>query len=121
MNEANANPQGYVLALPERLAFYKEYANVPIMILGPEFDTDLSFWIVAGCEELMDLEKGINLSDFEQWVATNGHDRPAMEFNLLQKFTQHKDHVLNLFVDSDVNFVRLNRYRDILPFGHNRV
>lgn len=90
-------------------------------MVGPELDTDLSFWIVAGCEELMKLEEGIPISQYEQWIAKNGHDRPAMEFNLLQKFTQHKDHVLNLFVDSDVNFVRLNRYRDILPYNHNRV
>ena len=44
-----------------------------------------------------------------------------MEFRVLSKFTCHKDHIANLYVSSHVHFSRLNRYRDILPFEHNRV
>ena len=33
----------------------------------------------------------------------------------------HKDHVLNLFTSFDIQFHKINRYKDILPFNHNRV
>lgn len=33
----------------------------------------------------------------------------------------HKDHVLNLFTSFDIQFYKINRYKDILPFLHNRV
>jgi len=33
----------------------------------------------------------------------------------------HKDHVLNLFTSFDIQFHKINRYKDILPFLHNRV
>ncbi len=44
-----------------------------------------------------------------------------MEFKILNKMMSHKDHVSNFFVSSDVNFSRLNRHRDVLPFKQNRV
>ena len=33
----------------------------------------------------------------------------------------HKDHVQNLFTSFDIQFHKINRYKDILPFLHNRV
>ena len=74
---------GYVLSTDARLAVYESYKNVSVMIRGPEFDTDLSFWIVDGCEELMQLESGIPMKDFPAWLLENKNDQPAMEFNLL--------------------------------------
>jgi len=35
--------------------------------------------------------------------------------------TLHKDHVLNFFNSCDVQFHRLNRHKEVLPFLHNRV
>mgnify|MGYP001626770455 CR=1 FL=1 len=47
--------------------------------------------------------------------------RIELEFRTLQKMCFHKDHVLNLFTSFDIQFHKINRYKDILPFLHNRV
>ena len=44
-----------------------------------------------------------------------------MEFRVLQHMTQHKDHVKNLVTSPNLQFHRLNRYNDILPFKHNQL
>ena len=82
----NVNPCNYVLATPEKTAFYKDYENDELVVRGPEFSQDLSFWIVHGCTELMDLEKGIPLSELSNFLEVY-YDRPGIEFNLLQRFT----------------------------------
>ena len=47
--------------------------------------------------------------------------RIELEFRTLQKMCFHRDHVLNLFTSFDIQFHKINRYKDILPFLHNRV
>ena len=88
------------------------------MIEGPEWDQDLTYYLIERDphNDLRKLEEGIPLDKFCE--AKRNID---LEFQVIQKMTQHRDHVQNLFVSSDAQFRKLNRYRDILPYHHNRV
>lgn len=69
-------------------------------------------------QDLKNFEKGIHLGHFNSSLDTK---RIELEFRTLQKMCFHKDHVQNLFTSFDVQFHKINRYKDILPFLHNRV
>lgn len=47
---------------------YEKFKNLPIVIEGPEFDQDYSYFLVDKCEELKELEKGISLCNFEEEI-----------------------------------------------------
>ena len=38
-----------------------------------------------------------------------------MEFRVLQRMTQHKEHVKNLYTNTKMEFKRQNRYNEVLP------
>ena len=88
------------------------------MVEGPEYSNDFTFFLVKINKELLKLEQGIPLADF---LSLNCLKKVELQFKVLQKMTLHKDHVLNFFNSCDVQFHRLNRYKEILPFLHNRV
>ena len=69
-------------------------------------------------QDLANLERGVPLATFADRMNVK---RMEIEFRTLQKICFHKDHVLNLFTSLDVKFHKLNRYKDILPYVHNRV
>ena len=69
-------------------------------------------------QDLTNLERGVPLATFADRMNVK---RMEIEFRTLQKICFHKDHVLNLFTSLDVKFHKLNRYKDILPYVHNRV
>lgn len=43
-----------------------------------------------------------------------------MEFRVLQRMTQHKDHVKNLYTGTQMEFKRQNRYNEVLPCNFTR-
>lgn len=94
-------------------------ASLPLILEGPEFDTDYSYFLVDKCEDLKDLEKGIPLVSFEQEVA--GSRDPEMEFRLLIRINCHKIHYQNLQKSQNADFKRKNRYNEVLPFIHSMV
>ena len=65
-----------------------------MLLEGPEFDTDYSYYLVDKCQELKELEKGINLETFETEVEARDSE---MEFRVLQRISCHKLHYKNLF------------------------
>ena len=92
--------------------------DYPVRIEGPEFVKDYTYYLIDKMPDLTNLERGIPLTTFADRMNVK---RMEIEFRTLQKICFHKDHVLNLFTSLDVKFHKLNRYKDILPYVHNRV
>lgn len=107
-----------VLATPENTRCYSAFEKHLVRIEGPEFNRDFTYYLVHKMPDLKNLEKGIHLSQFNGSLVIK---RIELEFRTLQKMCFHKDHVLNLFTSFDIRFHKINRYKDILPFLHNRV
>lgn len=80
--------------LDEYNKVYERFKNLPVIIEGPEFDSDYSYFLVDKCEDLKDLEKGITLSNFE--VESLERDT-EMEHRILMRMNCHKLHYQNLF------------------------
>eukprot|EP00347_Sterkiella_histriomuscorum_P012601 403367944 len=106
------------LITDEKLKCYEKFQHIPIIIEGPEQSQDYSYFLVDKNEDLKFLERGIaleNLSDIKE------QKRLEMEFRVLQRMTQHKGHVKNLFNSPQMEFMKQNRYNEVLPFSHSRV
>lgn len=75
-------------------------------------------------EDLRSLEKGVLLDNFKKISHTR---KPDMEFRILQRMTLHQGHVKNLMNSPHVNFIKQNRFPEVLPckvlilVKHNRV
>jgi protein tyrosine phosphatase len=106
------------LVTAEKLECYQKYKQLPLLVEGPEQDKDLSYYLVDKNEDLQSLEQGILLDDF---VKVDKARNFAMEFRILTRMTQHKEHVKNLFYSVSSEFMAHNRWNDILPFAHSRV
>mmetsp|Transcript_12789 Transcript_12789/g.17225 ORF Transcript_12789/g.17225 Transcript_12789/m.17225 type:complete len:159 (+) Transcript_12789:133-609(+) len=107
-----------VLATTEKTSCYSKFAEHPVRVEGPEFSQDFTYYLVDKMPDLAGFERGIALDQFNNSLVTK---RIELEFRTLQKMCFHKDHVLNLFTSFDIQFHKINRYKDILPFLHNRV
>jgi hypothetical protein len=59
----------FVLATPEKVQCYKMFENEPIIVDGPEYLLDLSYWLVHEHPDLKLLEKGILVSDLANDIA----------------------------------------------------
>jgi hypothetical protein len=66
--------------------FYRSFEKDELVVRGPEFSQDLSYWIVHGSSELMELEQPVALSALRSYIEAYP-DRPRIEFSLLQRFT----------------------------------
>ena len=51
--------------LDEYNKLYERFKTLPVVIEGPEFDCDYSYYLVDKCEELKEIERGIPLARFE--------------------------------------------------------
>ena len=89
-----------------------------MIVEGRDQSNDFTFDLICKNQELATLEAGIPLEDFKQTLNQCWID---MQFRVLSKITLHKQHVMNVFNSSDIQFLRLNRHKDILPYAHNRV
>ena len=72
---------------------YERFKTLPLVIEGPEFDTDYSYFLIDKCEELKELERGISLHNFDE---EHKQRDPEMEFRILQRISCHKLHYKNL-------------------------
>lgn len=75
--------------LDEYTKIYERFKNLPLIVEGPEFDSDYSYFLVDKCEDLKDLEKGIPLTKFEDSLTERD---PEMEHRLLTRMNCHKIH-----------------------------
>ncbi|CDW76622.1 protein tyrosine phosphatase [Stylonychia lemnae] len=104
--------------LEEYNKLYDQFKVLPLVLEGPELDSDYSYFLVDKCEELKELEKAIPLQNYEE----ESQDRdPEMEFRLLTRMNCHKIHYQNLFKSQNLDFKRKNRYNEVLPFSHSMV
>jgi protein tyrosine phosphatase len=99
---------------------YEQFAENPVVISGPEFAQDLSYFLVHNCQELRQLEREIPCNEFLTG-APSDDSKQAMEFRIIQKISSHKDHAANFFVSAFQQFKMLNRHKDVLPYNHSRV
>ncbi len=106
--------------LDEYNKVYERFKPLPIIIEGPEYDNDYSYFLVDKCQDLKDLEKGIALAKFDQESQSSERD-PEMEFRLLSRMNCHKLHYQNLYKSQNIDFKRKNRYNEVLPFTHSMV
>lgn len=61
----------FVLATPEKVQCYKLFEKETIIIDGPEYLLDLSYWLVHEQPDLKQLERGILVSDLANDVSQN--------------------------------------------------
>ena len=54
--------------LEEYNELYQKFKNVELLIEGPEFGLDYSYFLVNKCNDLKDLEKGMRLSGLGQEI-----------------------------------------------------
>ena len=80
--------------LSEYNEMYAKFKNVDLIIEGPEFEFDYSYFLIDKCDDLKDLEKGMTLSKFEEELESRDMD---MEYRLLTRLNCHKIHYENLF------------------------
>ena len=111
--------------LDEYNKLYERFKNLPLIIEGPEFDLDYSYYLVDQCEELKILERGIPIVSLEGSNLRFNEEVEArdveMEYRILTRINCHKLHYTNLFKSQNIDFKRKNRYNDILPFMHSMV
>ncbi len=67
-------------------------------------------------EDLKFLERGIAIEEFTDMKE---HRKMEMEFRVLQRMTQHKGHVKNLYNSPQMEFKKQNRYNEVLPCNYN--
>ena len=68
---------------------YQKYKDVALIIEGPEFELDYSYFLIFQCDDLKDLEKGIPLSRLEEEAKSRDLE---MEFRVLTRVNCHKIH-----------------------------
>lgn len=99
---------------------YEKFNDHQVIINGPEYSLDLTYFLCNNCEDLGNLEKEILATEF---IGQNPieENRQNMEFRVIQKISSHKDHASNFFVSANALFFKLNRHKDVLPYCHSRV
>lgn len=75
--------------LDEYNDLYSKFKQVELLIEGPEFEQDYSYFLVDKCEDLKDLEKGMNLNNYKKELAERDME---MEYRLLTRMNCHKIH-----------------------------
>lgn len=88
-NRSHNNDTEAPIFLDEYNKVYERFKSLPIVIEGPEFDNDYSYFLVDKCQDLKDLEKGIPIARYEQDFTDRD---PEMEFRLLSRMNCHKLH-----------------------------
>lgn len=99
---------------------YEHYSSVPVIINGPEYSLDFTYFLVHQCEDLRNLERPLAISEFFNNIPIEENSQ-SMEFRIIQKITSNKDHASNLYVSANSAFFKLNRHKDVLPYHHSRV
>lgn len=61
---------------------YQKFADESVIINGPEFSLDYTYFLVDGFEDLLNLERPISVSDFRNGVPRE-ENRQQMEFRII--------------------------------------
>lgn len=75
--------------LDEYNDLYQRFKNVDLVIEGPEFELDYSYFLVNKCNDLKDLEKGMLLSNLDEEIGQRDFE---MEYRILTRLNCHKIH-----------------------------
>jgi hypothetical protein len=79
--------------LEEYNKIYAKFKHLPLIIEGPEFDSDYSYFLVDKCDDLKDLEKGIPLINLVNDELFSKEERDfEMEHRILMRINCHKLH-----------------------------
>jgi protein tyrosine phosphatase len=100
---------------------YSTFAEEPVIVCGPEYDTDYTYFLVDGHPDFKNLERPISVNEFLAADEPINVQQQAMEHRVILKTTMHKDHANNFFISSHSLFFKLNRHKDVLPYRHSRV
>jgi len=103
---------------PPTFTYSKTYDEAEVLIEGPERANDFTFRLIEKCKDLQILEKGIDVENFHNKLRDRKFD---MEFRILCRMTQSQFHFDNLEKHFDIEFKKLNRYKEVLPFKHNLI
>jgi len=72
------------IATPDKLGCYTQFRKVPVIVEGPEFMQDLTYFLVHGQPDLRSFEKGILLEDFSDMLKKRNI---SLEFRVMQRMT----------------------------------
>ena len=102
----------------------KLYDQFPVVVEGPEFTQDHSFFLMHKNDDMASLENGILLdgdepmANFEKEKEERAMD---MEFRILNRICHTMVHFQGLYREHSQDFKAQNRYNDVLPYKHNLV
>lgn len=102
----------------EKEEINKKYEKFPVLVEGPEFIQDHSFFLMHKNDDIASLEKGILIEDFEKEKDERILD---MEFRILNRICHTMVHFQGLHREHNQEFKAQNRYNDVLPYKHNLV
>jgi len=102
----------------EKEEINKKYIDFPLIVEGPEFNQDHSFFLMHKNDDIASLEKGILVEDFEKEKEERIFD---MEFRILNRICHTMVHFQGLHREHNQDFKAQNRYNDVLPYKHNLV
>jgi len=102
----------------EKEEINKKYEKFPIIVEGPEFQQDHSFFLMHKNDDIASLEKAILLEDIEKEKEERAMD---MEFRILNRICHTMVHFQGLHREHNQDFKAQNRYNDVLPYKHNLV
>lgn len=96
----------------------KLYDQFPVIVEGPEFMQDHSFFLMHLNDDIASLEKGMLVEDYQKEKEERAMD---MEFRILNRICHTMVHFQNLHREHSQDFKTQNRYNDVLPYKHNLV
>lgn len=102
----------------EKEEINKKYEKFPLIVEGPEFVQDHSFFLMHKNTDIASLEKGICVEDFQKEKDERVLD---MEFRILNRICHTMVHFQCLYREHNQDFKAQNRYNDVLPYKHNLV
>lgn len=109
---------GYQHAKPEVVdPIYETFRDTKVILCGPEYNYDFTYYLVHQCPDLMDLERAILIAE----ITRREEQLQSMEFRVIQKICCNKDHASNFFIVANSFFTKLNRHNNMLPYKHSRV
>lgn len=102
----------------EKEEINKKYDCFPLIVEGPEFLQDHSFFLMHKNDDIASLERGILVDEFDKEKDERAMD---MEFRILNRICHTMVHFQGLHREHNQDFKAQNRYNDVLPYKHNLV
>ncbi|CAI2370207.1 unnamed protein product [Moneuplotes crassus] len=102
----------------EKQEINAKYEHFPLIVEGPEFNKDHSFFLMHKNADIASLEKAILAEDFDKEREERLLD---MEFRILNRVCHTMVHFQGLHREHNQEFKAQNRYNEVLPYKHNLV